>query len=819
MLPRCFRTVIILLAATSVSEFTSPAFAQPALPTSVPALTGSQPPPAAQTNQLAPIVVHGERYVDPFEPMPGFGFRLDLPWPEFPSFSYETSPLIVSAARAPQAPRNVASTAYVLLAEPLRAEPALTLDGILRSVPGSGLSQRSDSFSASSANHVGSLRSLGPGSANRALVLLDGVPLNDSFGGWVPWAKVPRDALARIEVVPGGGATVWGNSAVDGVVQFFTRRVRGERVVVRVPPPPGSPRSVEGKVVWGTCATLHTRAEIGDFGTRSLEFSAVYPNQLGTLQLLSRMFATDGFKLVAPERRGPIDIAAWSRHRWLTARWNQPLGRDVEFTVTVRGFEEHRGDGTPYQKNGSREKFASLAFAGQIGLTFRWDAVAYFQDQSSASTVSTVNLTRRAETPVGDQFAVPATALGASWIGTWKHEGNSSVNSPRSSLGADMRFVRGETRENFNFTAGNFTQQRVAGGAQFVAGFFGLHERSLSDGWRATVGVRLDTLSDTDGRRRETDRISGAVLRDDRYHDLSEVQFSPSAGLVWTPRREWRARASVQQAFRRPTLNELYRLDRVGPNLTEANSDLRTERVLSAEIGVEWTFFALRPPAPVAGPVTWQSGRSSAPPPAKPRPPVSTPVFTASATVFHNDLRDAVGDVMLSPVPAIFPLFGPGIAGEVRRHRLNFDLTRVRGLNLSAKWTPWHPLTITGDYIYNGAAVRRAVLAPWLVGNRVARVPRQSALLGATWRAPAKLRLMPRLRYLGRQFEDIENRLTLGRVVIADLGISRALNPNIELFLTAENLANARIETGRSADGVVNVGTPRLVVGGLRGSW
>jgi hypothetical protein len=37
--------------------------------------------------------------------------------------------------------------------------------------------------------------------------------------------------------------------------------------------------------------------------------------------------------------------------------------------------------------------------------------------------------------------------------------------------------------------------------------------------------------------------------------------------------------------------------------------------------------------------------------------------------------------------------------------------------------------------------------------------------------------------------------------------------------VTAENLANARVETGRSADGVVNVGTPRLVLVGLRGAW
>ncbi|MBI4625260.1 MAG: TonB-dependent receptor, partial [Verrucomicrobia bacterium] len=157
--------------------------------------------------------------------------------------------------------------------------------------------------------------------------------------------------------------------------------------------------------------------------------------------------------------------------------------------------------------------------------------------------------------------------------------------------------------------------------------------------------------------------------------------------------------------------------------------------------------------------------------------------------------------------------------GGVGRQRRNLDLTRVRGLDLSAKWMPWHALTITGDFIYNDATIRRTALAPWLVGNRVAQVPRRSAFFGAIWRAPAKLTFTPRLRYTGRQFEDDENHLTLGKVVVADLGISRALNKNIEIFLTGENLANARIETGRSADGVVTVGTPRLVIGGLRGSW
>ena len=91
--------------------------------------------------------------------------------------------------------------------------------------------------------------------------------------------------------------------------------------------------------------------------------------------------------------------------------------------------------------------------------------------------------------------------------------------------------------------------------------------------------------------------------------------------------------------------------------------------------------------------------------------------------------------------------------------------------------------------------------------------------IGAVWRAPARVTVAPRVRWIGRQFEDDENQLRLGEVVIADLNVTRALTKHLEVFLTIENLGNARIETGRTSDGIVNIGTPRLALGGIRGSW
>lgn len=740
----------------------------------------------------------------------------------------ETALLVVTPARAPQAPRHVAPTAHVLLAAPLRAVVGLTLDGALSGAAGAGMIKRATSLADGLLQPV-ALRGLGFSGGGGALVLLDGVPFNDPFSGGVAWTKAPRDALARVEAVPAGGANVWGNSALVGVVQMFTRRARGETIFVRLPPPPGSPPYAEGKGVMGERATLFARTEIGDFGTRSLEWAAVYPSEIGYWQLLGRVFGTDGFRVVAPEHRGPVDLAAWQRHRGMTLRWRESFGSSLDLDATVRGFEESRGLGTPYERSGLRERFAACNAHGQVGLKFRWQATAYAQDQSAARRESVVNAARTAETPARDQFAVPAKALGAAWIGTWKHAGQSADISDRSSIGADWRRTWGEARENFQWNGADFACQRFAGGAQSAVGVFGLHERELSEGWRAVAGARIDWLRESDGHRWEIDRGSGAVLRDDRYAADGDRRVSPSAGLVWAPSRTWRARANVQQAFRRPTLDERFHPGRDGPDAIETSANLRAEHSTSAEVGVEWTFFALRsaapapapakPRPPVSTPASQGSITIMQSASAKPRPPVSTAVLTLGATAFHHDLSDLVSGVAVARVPGSDPRFELIGEGGVGRRRMNLELARVKGVELHTRWVPWRELTLTGSAAWQDAEICRAPAAPALVGKWLRQVPRRFALLSATWQAPATLIIMPRVRYLGRQYADEENLRPLGQAVVVDLGVSRVLKKNVELYLSVENVGNTRLETGRSGARVIRIGAPRLTTGGLRGSW
>ena len=55
------------------------------------------------------------------------------------------------------------------------------------------------------------------------LVLADGIPLNDPFGGWIYWARIPQTSLDQVQLVPGGVSALYGNDALGGVINLETR--------------------------------------------------------------------------------------------------------------------------------------------------------------------------------------------------------------------------------------------------------------------------------------------------------------------------------------------------------------------------------------------------------------------------------------------------------------------------------------------------------------------------------------------------------------------------------------------------------------------
>src|SRR5436190_10561246 len=105
--------------------------------------------------------------------------------------------------------------------------PALRLDDQLRAVPGFSLFRRTTSAVANPTTQGVTLRGLSASAASRTLVMADDVPLNDPFGAWVYWNRVPVAALQRVDVVRGASGDIHGNDALGGVIRLTTRTGEG----------------------------------------------------------------------------------------------------------------------------------------------------------------------------------------------------------------------------------------------------------------------------------------------------------------------------------------------------------------------------------------------------------------------------------------------------------------------------------------------------------------------------------------------------------------------------------------------------------------
>jgi outer membrane cobalamin receptor len=432
---------------------------------------------------------------------------------------------------------------------------AQTFDDLLRQIPGFSIFRRSSSIVANPTTQGVSLRGAGASGASRTLVLSDGVPLNDAFGGWVYWDRLPRAAVDRVELVRGGSSDLYGSDALSGVINVISR--------------PPTQRVINLETGYGNRDTADVTFFAGD---KWKTFSA---------SVAGEAFRTDGYFLTAPQIRGTADDLAASKHRALTLR----LENDWSPTnaVFVRGslFDEDRNNGTQLQTNDTASE--SLA----TGARFRtpdgsdWNVTLFANQQRYHQTFSTVAANRNSEALNRLQF-VPSRDVGVSF--SWSRM---SFEKHLLVAGVDVRGVRGVSDETAiaNNRATTFVS---SGGRQRRAGFFVQDLAQLSSRWQLSVNARYDNWRDSSAASVSRNLTTGAITP--RFFPARSLDaFSPRLSLVFRPNEQVSLRASAYRAFRAPTLNELYRGFRVGDTQTNANEKLVAERLTGGEGGVNWT--------------------------------------------------------------------------------------------------------------------------------------------------------------------------------------------------------------------------------------
>jgi outer membrane receptor protein involved in Fe transport len=654
----------------------------------------------------------------------------------------------VTADRLPAAAADEPSPIIRIERDELRSAPQARLDDLLRnSAPGFSLFRRSSSRVANPTTQGVSLRNIGPNGAGRTLVLLDGLPLNDPFAGWVPWSRVPPASLGEVIVSPGGGAGLFGNAALAGTIYLVSEAEHGDRA--------------------------RWTGTIGNRDTYESSLDAhLGADRLGLSGFFHRS-ETGGYPVLQADQRGPVDTAADAASWTSRGALSWALDEHTRLTLTASAFDEHRHNGTRLTRNASEGQDLSVTLDRAVPpLDASVRLQAYAQRRRYRSTFSSINADRSVETLALDQFDVPANAAGGSVV--WSQKIN---EAQRVIGGVDFRWVEGATNENFLRLGGVFTRSRTAGGRQLFAGGFVEEHWQLSDVVKLAVGGRVDYWRQSDGARIERERTAGALLRNDVFTEQDGVSPNGRLSLTAQVRRDLRVRGAAYTGFRAPTLNELYRPFRVGNDLTEANAELELERLYGTEIGVDWE-------------------------------PVQR--FSFSVTGFYNQVRDAVGNVTIGTGPGIFDPGGFVPEGGVLRQRRNLDRIDVPGVETKLLWQFATDCRLRVQYQYSHPTVTRARESPRLEGRRLAQSPGHLAVAALEW-TPGPWHIGVQARYIGRQFEDDLNTLPLAPFATVDLELGYTFSEHLTGSVKVENLFDTESEVGKTTNGLVSIGAPRLV--------
>jgi len=489
---------------------------------------------------FAPFPAAGQaRPVDQNPPAEPSGAQESKP-DEVPRFTDE---VVVTATRTERLAGEVPISVTVIRATQIEQAPAFAVDNLLRDVPGLDL-PLGGSAVAYPAQQTLSMRGLG---GNRALVLLDGIPLNDPASGYVPWSKIPMVAIDRIEIARGAAASLFGNYSLGGTVQLFSKSLDDH---------------------------LEALAGYGSYGTSRVAMSAAkkFGNGFAVGADVNR-FKSDGFDRTPADLRGPIDIPVASDNSVVRLRTAMTTSRTYSFAV-ASVFAEDLSLGTPLSKN-TRDTFDVSAgtrvavASGDLSATVFHGHQRFWVQNTSLIRRDSEFLLNQRTSPIGD------TGAAFQW---------STVPGGRFSFfttGIDLRHID-LTEDGTNYdSAGAVTLLQTIGGTQDFAGVFAETSMTLSPRLEVLATGRIDIWRNHDGFDRRN------VGESAMYGSQRSTVFSPRVALRYRLSSAASLRGAMYRAFRAPTIADLYRKTEAKALVTVPNPGLGPETLVGGDVGID----------------------------------------------------------------------------------------------------------------------------------------------------------------------------------------------------------------------------------------
>jgi iron complex outermembrane receptor protein len=595
-------------------------------------------------------------------------------------------------------------------------------------------------------------RTSGVGASARSLIYADGLLLSALIGNnntiaSPRWGMVSPEEIVRVDVLYGPFSAAYPGNSMGAVVNITTEL----------------PRSGQGSLSAATSVQ-----SFDQYATRG-----VYPAyQAGaTLGGRSGDFAWFAGASRVASRSQPLAYATVARPAATGAAGTRVTGAfaDVNragapiFVIGAAGLEHHKQDNLKLK----------LAWEPGPGLRLTYRGGLFLNDtEASAETYLSGNVFAGALNIDGRSVTVPASAFSNNvytlgqrhWMHGLTAEGKAAglnwraiaslydfdrdvqrlPSGPLPAAGAggagsivrlagtgwrtlDLEVGRGPIRGGFHYDGFRLRSRRFAAsdwrdgapgaltqeaaGRTRTAALWAEGEAGVGHALRLTVGARYEWWRAYGGRN-----FSLAPALDVVQPERTAGGLSPKASLRWLPARGLSVTLAAGQAYRFPTVSELYQAIATGPNLTVPDPNLRPERARSAELAGQW----------------------------------SDPAGHVRLSLFAESIRDALISQTAPLVPGSTALFSyVQNVGRVRTTGLELAFER-RGLVVPK-------LDVSGSVTLARPRVVENRAFPAAEGKDIPQVPRRRATLVMTWHATEAASLTLAGRYSSRSFGTIDN--------------------------------------------------------------
>jgi iron complex outermembrane recepter protein len=553
----------------------------------------------------------------------------------------------------------------------------------------------------------------------RVLVLLDGQPMNDAYAGKVTWALLPISEMESVEVLRGPGSVLYGGNAMAGVIQMFTR--------------PVTERSLELSAQGGTFGTKTYSGRFSDrWFHKKLGFSGSYmnlrlqgyPTGPGVYASASTVTSATTAILPAPPmvptNTGALrfQIGEQGNNGFfqdaIRTRFDYTVSDKTTVTFQYMQMREQYGynssvptvldsSGNPitsgsffFNYGGALKKLTispNLFVAGPGGQTIEYFIGSLYHSFNSRSWLRVGAGTADS---IDEWFSLPSGGA------TFGGGPGTTTQYPNRTSHADLQWnwvpsgrlkyifgseIRQDITRNANYNLSNFAVRdskilytKGAEGLVMASAAFAQADYQLTRTLNVELGGRFENWR-TYGGTSQSAPAAPLVALPSRMQEA----FTGRAALSWQLPRDFTLRFVAANAFRGPTVNNLYSSSSYPPGtVTLANPALEPETVRSFEIGLRKRI-----------------GQT----------------FTADATFFQNYVQNLIYTAIDYPVDPTGLTNIPVNAGRAY----------ARGVEVALRERLFSWLHLTETYTFNDSRITQNSAVPLSQGRYVTGVPKTVA--------------------------------------------------------------------------------------------